>query len=166
MTFASIILALVTLQRMGELALARSNTKRLLGRGAVETGAGHYPWLVAMHASWLLSLWVWGWHQPVSLPWLGFFLLLQILRCWVLATLGPRWTTRIIVLPKEPLVQSGPYRFLSPPNYAVVTGEIMTLPLALGLPVIAVVFTVLNGLMLAVRIRAESSALSERSYFL
>jgi len=166
MTFASIILGLVTLQRMGELVLARRNTKRLLDRGAAEVGAGHYPWLIAIHASWLLSLWIWGWHQSVSLPWLGFYLLLQILRCWVLATLGPRWTTRIIVLPKEPLVQSGPYRFLSHPNYVVVAGEIAVLPLALGLPVIAVIFTVLNGFILTIRIRAENSALSERSYFL
>jgi methyltransferase len=163
MTFASIVLGLVTLQRLSEVVLARSNTKRLLDRGAVEVGAGHYPWLAAIHAAWLLSLWTLGWHQPVSLPWLGLFLLLQILRCWVLATLGPRWTTRIVVLPKEPLVQSGPYRFLSHPNYVVVAGEFAVLPLTLGLPVIAMIFTVLNGFMLAVRIRAENSALAELS---
>jgi methyltransferase len=164
MTFASIILGLVTLQRLGELVLARTNTERLLRRGAVEVGANHYLWLVAMHGLWLVSLWVFGWSQPVSLPWLGLFLVLQALRGWVLVTLGQRWTTRIIVLPKEPLVHRGPYRFLSHPNYVVVAGEIAALPLAFGLPAIAVIFTVLNGLMLTVRIRSENAALSELSH--
>ena len=112
-----------------------------------------------MHAAWLIVLWVFGRHQPVDVVALALYLLLQMLRCWVLWTLGPRWTTRIIVLPGAPLVTRGPYRLLSHPNYVVVVGEIALLPLALHLPVTALVFTLLNGMVLTLRIRAENRAL-------
>jgi methyltransferase len=160
MSFAAIILAVVTMQRLGELVLARHNTARLLARGGIEVGAGHYPLLVSVHAAWLLALWIWGRNQDVNLAALSGFVALQCLRLWVLATLGSRWTTRIIVLPGEPLVVSGPYKYLSHPNYAVVAGEIALLPLALHLPVLALVFTVLNAAVLWIRIRAEARALS------
>lgn len=159
MSLAEIILALVTLQRAGELVLARANTQRLLAQGAVELSPQHYPLIIAVHAAWLIVLWVFGRHQPVDAVALALYLLLQVLRGWVLWTLGPRWTTRIIVLPGAPLVTSGPYRFLSHPNYAVVTGEIALLPLALHLPVTALIFTLLNAMVLALRIRAENRAL-------
>jgi methyltransferase len=159
-TAAVIVLALVTLQRLGELVLARANTAKLMARGAREIAAGHYPMLVAMHAAWLISLWIWGRDQSVDPFALAVFVVLQGLRVWVLATLGSRWTTRIIVLPGEPLVASGPYRYLSHPNYVVVAAEIVVLPLALHLPFVAVVFTVLNALVLLVRIRAEARALA------
>jgi methyltransferase len=158
-SLAEIILALVTLQRAGELVLARTNTRRLLAQGAVELSPQHYPLIVAVHTAWLVALWVFGRHQPVNVVALALYLLLQILRCWVLRTLGPRWTTRIIVLPGAPLVTSGPYRFLPHPNYAVVIGEIALLPLALHLPLIALVFTLLNAMALTLRIRAENRAL-------
>jgi methyltransferase len=160
MSFASTILLLVTLQRLGELVLSNYNTRRLLARGAIEIGAGHYPLIVSVHTAWLIALWVWGSDQDVMLPALTGFIVLQGLRLWVLATLGPRWTTRIIVLPGEPLVASGPYRYLAHPNYAVVAGEIALLPLALHLPLLALIFTVLNAVVLAIRIRAEANALS------
>jgi methyltransferase len=156
---ASILLAFVTLQRLGELALARRNTRRLLARGAVEHGAAHYPLIVALHAAWLAGLWALGWSRPVSLPWLAVYVLLQAFRVWVLASLGGRWTTRIIVLPGEPLVRRGPYRLLPHPNYLVVAGEIAVLPLALGLPLYAALFSVLNAAVLWVRIGAENAAL-------
>ncbi len=160
MTFASFILALVTMQRIGELVLARHNTRRLRAMGAVEVGADHYPLMISMHAAWLLSLWLLGYDQNVD-PWLlTAFGLLQGLRWWVLSTLGPRWTTRIIILPGVPLVTDGPYRYISHPNYLVVAAEIALLPLALHLPLIAVIFSVLNAAVLMVRIRAESEALS------
>ena len=98
MSFAGIILALVTLQRLGELVLARHNTAKLRARGAIEVGAGHYPLLVLLHAAWLIALWIWGRDQPVDLLALAGFVVLQGLRLWVLATLGVRWTTRIMVL--------------------------------------------------------------------
>ena len=159
MTLAATILLLVTLQRLGELVIARRNTEKLMARGAIEVGAGHYPLIVALHAAWLAALWLYGRDQDVNLAALGAFVVLQGLRVWILATLGPRWTTRIIVLPTEPLVSAGPYRYLSHPNYAVVAGEIAALPLALHLPWIALIFSVLNAGVLAIRIRAESNAL-------
>ena len=160
MSLASIILVLVTLQRLGELVIARANTRKLLGRGAIEVGANHYPLVVLVHAAWLIALWIWGRDQDINVPALIGFAVMQGLRLWVLATLGERWTTRIIVLPGAPLVAAGPYRYLSHPNYAVVVGEIALLPLALHLPWLALLFTILNAAVLAIRIRVEARALS------
>jgi len=158
---ASVILVLVTVQRLGELALSRHNTSKLLARGAIEVGAGHYPLIVSVHAAWLIALWIWGRGESVNLVALALFIVLQGLRVWIIATLGVRWTTRIIVLPGEPLVASGPHRYLSHPNYVVVAAEIATLPLALHLPVLALIFTGLNAAVLAIRLRAETRALSD-----
>jgi methyltransferase len=160
-TWVAIILAFVTLQRLGELALSRRNTSRLLARGAIEVGAGHYPLLVVLHAAWLLALWIFGWDHQVNWPVLGAFAVLQGLRIWVLASLGSRWTTRIIVLPGAPLITSGPYRYVSHPNYVIVAGEIALLPLALNLPWLALLFSLLNGIALVVRIRTEARALAD-----
>lgn len=160
MTLAVLILALVTAQRLGELVLANRNTRRLRAMGAVETGANHYPFIVILHAAWLLGLWVLAWDRPVNLLLLTLFAVLQAGRIWVIATLGPRWTTRIITLPGAPLVRKGPFRFLSHPNYVVVALEIAVLPLAFGLVGYAVVFTLLNAAMMWVRIRSEAVALS------
>jgi methyltransferase len=160
-TFASVILALVTLQRLSELLLSRYNTRRLLDRDAFEVGARHYPFVVLLHATWLAALWVFGHEQPVNLVALSAFVALQGVRIWILATLGPRWTTRIILLPGAPLVTSGPYRYFAHPNYVVVTVEIALLPLALHLAWLALVFTVLNAAVLFVRVRVEARALIE-----
>jgi methyltransferase len=160
MILASGLLAAVTAERGAELLLARRNTRLLLAEGAREVSAGHYRLVVGLHAVWLACLWIIGRQSDVAPFWLAMFLILQGVRVWVLATLGRRWTTRIIVLPDAPLVTAGPYRFLSHPNYAVVAGEIAILPLALGLPGIALLFSLLNGLVLAIRIRAENSALA------
>jgi methyltransferase len=162
-SFASIILALVTLQRLGELVLAQYNTKKLLARGAIEAGAAHYPLVVAVHALWLIALWVYGRNQEVNLPALAAYVTLQELRIWILVSLGSRWTTRIIVLPGEPLIASGPYRYFSHPNYAVVVGEIALLPLTLHLPMLALVFSLLNAAVLTIRIRTEARVLDELS---
>ncbi len=165
MTAAEIILALVTAQRGAELVLARHNTQRLMARGAFEIAAGHYPLVVAVHACWLAALWMFGHAQPIN--WVAFdlYLALQVLRAWVMATLGARWTTRIIVLPDAPLVKDGPYRFLRHPNYVVVAGEIAVLPLMLHLGELAVVFTTLNAIVLFIRIRAEDRALATSRQF-
>jgi methyltransferase len=111
------------------------------------------------HALWLAGLWLFGWARPLSLIWLACFLVLQVLRFWTLMTLGRRWTTRIIVLPGAPIVANGPYRFVSHPNYLVVAGEIAVLPLCLGLPWLALAFSVANVAILSIRIRAENAAL-------
>ncbi len=163
MSAAIVILALVTLQRLGELVLARRNTARLLARGAHEEAPGHYPLIVAVHALWLASLW---WLTPgreIVWPLIGLFVLLQLGRLWVLATLGERWTTRIIVLPGERLVARGPFRLVRHPNYVVVVVEIAVLPLAFGLWQVALIFSLLNAAVLAIRIRAEERALAAGS---
>lgn len=159
MIFSALILAFVTLQRLGELVLARRNTARLLARGGQEAGAGHYPLIVLLHAAWLAGLWLLALGHSPDLFWLVVFIVLQLLRLWVIATLGERWTTRIIVLPQAPLVAAGPYRFVSHPNYCVVAAEILVLPLVFGLVWYGVVFSVLNGLVLWLRIRTEDAAL-------
>ena len=163
MTSAAIVLTLVTLERLAELWLARRNTRALLAQGALEFSSGHYPLIVLLHAFWLAGLWWWGWQQPLNMAWLAIFILLQILRVWVLTTLGPRWTTRIIVQPGLSLVTSGPYRWISHPNYVVVVGEIAVLPLCVGLPGYAVVFSLANAAVLIIRIRAENAALARIS---
>ena len=135
MILSTLVLGLVTVERLAELVWARRNTRRLLAQGAHEAAAGHYPLIVILHAAWLVGL-------------------------WVLATLGERWTTRIIVLPGEALVRQGPYRLIPHPNYAVVAGEILVLPLVFGLLAYGFIFSILNAAVLVVRIRAEEKALS------
>jgi methyltransferase len=159
MNLAYAIMVFVTLQRLSELVIARRNTRDLMAQGAVEIGAGHYPAMIALHASWLILLWLTVGGRAVSLPLLAVFAVLQGLRVWVLATLGRRWTTRVIVLPGAPLVTRGPFRLVRHPNYCVVVAEIAVLPLVFGLVWIAVLYTLLNAAMLWVRIRSESRAL-------
>ena len=161
MSLPIVILALVTLQRLGELVVARRNSAALLARGGHEVSPGHYPAIVLIHAAWLGSLWLFAVGRTVIWPWLALFLLLQAGRLWVIATLGARWTTRIIVLPGASLVRHGPFRFMRHPNYAIVAGEIAALPLAFGLWPIALIFSLLNAAILRVRIRAEDAALAK-----
>lgn len=156
---ALLFIGFVILQRLGELWLARRNTARLMARGAREVGAEHYPLIVALHASWIAALLIFGWQAEVSLVWLAVYVVLQAFRVWILASLGARWTTRIIIL-DEPLVRRGPYKFVSHPNYMLVVAEIFVTPMVLGLIWVALLFTVLNGAMLAVRISKESAALA------
>jgi methyltransferase len=153
------ILALVTLERSAELPVARANTKRLLAAGGHEVAPGHYPLIVALHAAWLVALWLLALDRPVSLPLLAVFLIVEVGRLWVLWTLGKRWTTRIIVVPGETLVRTGPFRLLDHPNYAVVVAEIALLPLVFGLWRTAMIFSLLNALLLTIRIREENRAL-------
>lgn len=158
-----IVLALVALQRLIEVVYAERNTRALLARGAVEVGRAHYPLIVLLHAAWLAAI-VLLLPADATIHWLplGVFIALQLARVWVIATLGPFWTTRIITLEGAPLVRKGPYRFVRHPNYLVVAGEIAMLPLAFGEVWVAVAFTLLNAAMLASRIRAEDAALLAR----
>lgn len=160
MDWPLLILAFVTAQRLGELWIARRNTRRLLAAGAQEHGRTHYPLLVLLHAAWLAALWLLAPGQPVAAAPLILFALLQLGRVWAIASLGGRWTTRIIVLPGAPLVRRGPYRVLRHPNYVIVALEIAALPLVFGLWKVALAFSVLNAAILAVRIRSENSALA------
>ena len=155
------ILAFVIVQRLSELVIAQRNTTRLLAAGGYEVGRGHYPAMVLLHTSWLVCL-IWlAPSQPVSWLFLACYAVLQVFRVWILTTMGKRWTTRIIVVPGEQLVASGPYRFVRHPNYVLVIGEIACLPMVFGLWWVALVFTVLNAAMLYVRISAENAALAD-----
>ena len=151
-TLAPLFIAFVILQRLVELAIARRNTARLLARGGVEHGAGHYPVMVALHTSWVVAIAVLGWDQPIHLVWLAFYVALQGFRAWILLSLGTRWTTRIVTI-DEPLVARGPYRFVRHPNYWLVVAEIVVTPMVLGLVWVAVVWSALNAAMLWWRIR-------------
>jgi methyltransferase len=159
-----LILGLVAAERLFELIHASRNTRLLLAQGATEFGAGHYPLIVLLHAAWLVAIFAFA---PRDLPpvwvWLGLFIVLQAVRAWVLLTLGPYWTTRIISLPQAPLVRRGPYRFLRHPNYAVVIGEIAVLPLVFREIDVALIFSALNLALLAWRIRVESETLAVRN---
>ena len=158
-TATFLFLAFIIVQRLSELVIAKVNTKRLLARGAYEVGARHYPVMVSMHSIWIGCLLFFGYGEAVSYGWLAIFALLQVLRIWILGTLGARWTTRIIILP-EPLVVRGPFRFLRHPNYTLVVAEIIVAPMVLNLVWVAVVFTVLNAAMLWVHIGVEGRALA------
>ncbi|MFL6723313.1 MAG: isoprenylcysteine carboxyl methyltransferase family protein [Sphingomicrobium sp.] len=160
MSWAAVaILSFVTLQRLVELPIAQANQRRLIAEGGHEIGASHYPYIVALHACWLLALWWLAPGRPIDVVFLGLFVVIEAGRLWVLWTLGRRWTTRIIVVPGEQLVARGPFRFVHHPNYLVVFGEIAVLPLVFGLWQVAVIFSILNAIILAVRIRAEDHAL-------
>lgn len=164
MTAILIVCGLVALQRLLELRYADRNTRALLVRGAVETGAAHYPLFILLHGGWLLVTAIVALATHAATNWwlIGLFAVLQAARIWVIATLGPYWTTRLISLPGTPLIRSGPFRFVRHPNYLVVTIEIATLPLAFGEYLVAIGFTVLNAALLAVRIREEERALANR----
>ena len=157
------IIFLVVLQRLGELVLANRNTRRLKAQGAVEIGAGHYPLIVLLHTAWLLAvLWLLPAPLEISWPWLAIFVLLQAARIWVIASLGPYWTTRIISVPGKALVRRGPYRFVRHPNYLVVAGEILALPLAFHEIPVAIFFSLANAAILFWRTREEETGLVTR----
>jgi methyltransferase len=160
--------ALVAVQRLFELVLARRNERRARARGAVERGRDHYPFIVALHALWLVSTLVEGLLRGPVLPafWpipLALFLLVQPLRYWALFSLGERWNTKILIVPGAKPVRRGPYRYLSHPNYVVVVVEILAFPLIFGAWVTALVFTLLNAVVLSVRIREENRAIAKLS---
>jgi methyltransferase len=158
-TAAVSLLLFVTAQRLVELTISARNTRLLRARGAYEVGADHYPYMIALHASWLITLWIFGFRHALQPGFVALFAVLQCARLWILRTLGSRWTTRIIILPGAPRVVDGPYRFLPHPNYLVVALELPCVSLALGLPPHALIFGLLNLAMLRVRIHAEDAAL-------
>ena len=162
----TVLVVLVGLERLAELAVSRRNATWSLQHGGRETGRGHYPVMVLLHTGLLVGMLVEAWvRRPEVDPLLaGVMLTLalasQALRWWCITTLGTRWNTRVIVVPGLPLVRSGPYRFLSHPNYVAVVVEGLALPLVHAAWVTAVVFTVANAVLLTVRLRAENPALA------
>lgn len=168
-TLFTALVLLAAVGRLLELRVANRNRRALLARGGIESGSGHYPWMVALHTVWLIACLaeVWLLDRPF-IPWLGAlalatFLTALALRYWVISTLGERWTTRIVVLPGLPPITGGPYRWLRHPNYLAVVLEILSLPLVHTAWLTALVFSLLDGILLRVRIRAEEESLSRLS---
>ncbi len=165
MTFSALYLMVgfVAGQRLGELWLASRNTRRLKAAGAIEIGARHYPLFVLLHASWLVAIAVLiPPYTPPNLWLIGLFLMLQLGRVWVISSLGPYWSTRIIHVPGAVLVRKGPFRFVRHPNYLIVAGEVAVLPLAFRAYWIAAIFSLLSAILTLHRIRVEEGALSDR----
>ena len=160
-----LLILAVGIERLVELVVAKRNARWALAHGGKEFGHNHYPVMVVLHTALLLGcvIEVWALHRPF-LPWIGWPMLAvvavsQVLRWWCVTTLGRRWNTRVIVLPKSQLVQSGPYRWIHHPNYVAVVAEGVALPLVHGAWLTAIGFTVANALLLTVRIKVENSAL-------
>ncbi len=156
----------VTFQRGVELFVARKNEKWMKDQGALEFGSNHYQYMVAMHALFFVFFLIEKitLNRDVSQIWpllLSIFVLTQIMRFWVISSLGKYWNTKIIVLPNVNVVRQGPYRFIKHPNYVVVTIELIVVPLLFGAYFTAILFTILNLLILSVRIPAEEKALKE-----
>jgi methyltransferase len=164
-----VLVAVVALQRLAELALSRAHVRRMKARGGREAAAAHYPFMVALHAAFLVAaplevlLLERRFRPALALAAIGVLLAAEALRVWTLSTLGDRWSTRVIVIPGEPAVTAGPFRFLRHPNYLVVALEIAALPLVHSAWLTAIVFSALNAALMAVRIPAEERALAEAS---
>ena len=152
-------LAYIIAQRLIELVIAKRNTAALIAQGAQEHFPRHYPLIVAVHAGWIAAMVVFGHDNPLNLAWLAVYAVLQLVRVYILTSLGHRWTTRIIVLPDAPLVKRGAYARLPHPNYLLVIAEIFVAPMVLGLVGVAAVFSMLNAAILVVRVSAEESVL-------
>ncbi len=156
--------ALLVLGQRGleELHSAR-NTRRLLASGATEVGSSYYPVVAATHLAWIAGLFfLIPPEAPIIWPLIAYYVALQIVRYWVIASLGPFWTHRIITLPGAPIASSGPYRYLSHPNYAVTIVETFVLPLAFGALALAAIMTALWWVVLGVKIKLEDEALAAR----
>jgi methyltransferase len=166
MTAYAVLIALVALERLAELVTAQRHARWSMARGGVEHGAGHYPVMVVLHTGLLVGcvLETALLHRPFVpvLGWsaLALALLAQALRWWCIVSLGPRWNTRVIVVPGLPLVTGGPYRWLRHPNYLAVVVEGVALPLVHSNWITAGVFTALNAPLLATRLRCENAALA------
>jgi methyltransferase len=161
-----LLIAVVACERLAELVIARRNLAWSLERGGVEVGAGHYPVMVVLHTAFLVGCLaeVILLDRPF-LPALGWSMLAivvaaQALRWWCITTLGPRWNTRVVVIPGAPRVDGGPYRLFPHPNYVAVVAEGIALPLVHTAWITALVFTVLNAALLTRRITTENAALA------
>jgi methyltransferase len=166
LTAFTVLVLLVGLERLAELVVSKRNAAWSLAHGGRETGQGHYPWMVLLHTGLLVGALVEAWtvrpDVPAALAWSMLVLVLasQGLRWWCIATLGHAWNTRVIVVPGAELVRRGPYHYLSHPNYVAVVVEGVALPLVHAAWVTALVFTMLNAVLLTVRLRVETSALT------
>lgn len=163
------ILILVIVQRLVELRIAKRNEKSMRARGAYEVGASHYPYMILLHVSFFISLIIEVMYiKSFSSPYYALiivFLVLQLLRVWCLTSLGTYWNTKVIILPGAKVVAKGPYAFIRHPNYLIVCLEIAVLPLIFQAYVTAICFTILNFIILSVRIPIEEKALKEATNY-
>ncbi|MES2060989.1 MAG: isoprenylcysteine carboxylmethyltransferase family protein [Bacteroidota bacterium] len=162
MIFIIFILFLI-FQRLAELYVSSKNEKWLLKNGAVEYGKEHYPFMVAMHTLFIISViaeYIWRDDTIVSYPLIIFFFVLIVIKVIVISTLGHYWNTKIYKVPGTHPVATGIYKYIKHPNYMIVICEIVIIPLAFGLYYTAVVFTILNAIMLTVRIKKENEVLA------
>jgi methyltransferase len=159
-----VLIGAIAVERLAELVVSQRNRAWSRARGGVEFGARHYPAMVILHTGLLAGCVVEALHRPfipaLGWPMLAIVLCAQGLRWWCIATLGPQWNTRVIVVPGAPRVTGGPYRLLSHPNYVAVVLEGVALPLVHTAWVTAIVFTVLNAALLWTRITVENDALA------
>ena len=163
------LIAAVAVERLAELVVSRRNLAWSLARGGREYGFSHYPVMVLLHVGLLVGCVL----EPVLLhrpfrPALGWSMLAavlaaQVLRWWCITTLGPQWNTRVIVVPGARRIVGGPYQWIPHPNYVAVVVEGIALPLVHTAWLTAVVFTLLNALLLRTRLRVENSALASLS---
>jgi methyltransferase len=161
------LLVCVVIQRLIEVRVSKRNEAALLQEGASEHAPEQMPWMVALHAGWLIftALEVLLLHRPFRL-WLAVLALLvfsagQVLRLLAIHALDDRWTVKVITLPGAPAISDGIFRYLRHPNYLGVVLEIAALPLVHGAWLSALVFSIANGFLLRARIRAEERALRE-----
>jgi methyltransferase len=156
----------IIFQRVVELVIARKNEKWLKEQGAREFGSKHYQFMVWMHTLFFVVLLIEKtiFNREISPIWQGLFLVFvitQLIRVWVILSLGKYWNTKIIVVPNASVIRKGPYRFIKHPNYFVVSLELLIIPLLFGAYITAGLFTILNVILLAIRIPAEEKALKE-----
>mgnify|MGYP001445338882 CR=1 FL=1 len=157
-----LILIFIVLQRIAELTYSNYNTKRLILEGAKEYYKDHYPLFIILHGTWIISIIFFIPHNTsANIFFLIVFIILQILRVWVIITLGKYWTTRIIRIKNSTLVKKGPYKFIKHPNYLIVFFEILILPLIFSATELSIIFTILNALLLLYRIKLENKAILE-----
>jgi methyltransferase len=166
MTWFTLLVVAVGLERLAELVVSKRNAAWSLARGGVESGQRHYLVMVVLHTGLLVGALVEVWlRRPAFVPALGWTMLAlvlaaQALRWWCILTLGRQWNTRVIVVPGLPRVTGGPYRYLTHPNYVAVVVEGFALPLVHSAWITAIVFTLCNAVLLSVRVRVEDQALA------
>nr|WP_193747877.1 isoprenylcysteine carboxyl methyltransferase family protein [Neobacillus niacini] len=161
-----IFISVLIIQRLLELVIARRNEKWMKKQGAIEFGMKHYQFIVLMHSLFFIVLFFEKiiFSRELSSFWpllAAVFVSAQLIRVWAISSLGRYWNTKIIVLPNVEVVRKGPYRIIKHPNYLVVSIELLVVPLFFGAYITACLFTLLNVLMLSIRIPAEEKALRE-----
>jgi methyltransferase len=161
-----LFISFLIIQRLSELLIASRNEKWLLSQGAIQYGQSHYPYIVAMHTLFIISIiveYILRPNAPIDFIFLALFILVLLFKFWALSSLGKYWNTKIYRVPGVYPVKKGPYKIFRHPNYGEVVCEIAIIPLVFHLYYTAIIFTVLNAIMLTVRISVENKVWAEQS---